>query len=133
MKPTIDFERFAQFKYGIISLVGSDGFPWSYPTNFQLTPSREILLTKPTHSVPLIGKRVGVLFNHIAAIPTGGYTERRYMLIWGTLSENFGKLRLHPDSMSEWDEKILPFPELCARAAPQGQKYLQNLQHQVEL
>lgn len=132
MKPGIDFQRLSQFKYGIISLVEPDGYPLSLPTSFQLTSRNEILLTKPNGNVSLVGRRVGVLFNHIAAIPTGGYTERRYMLIWGRLSEESGGLKLDPESMSEWDEKVVPFPELCAKAAPQGQKYLESLKHQVE-
>lgn len=130
--PQIDSSRLAQFKYAIISIVGEDGYPYSVPTEFHITPRKQILLKKPEHSAVVSGSRVGVLFNHITAIPTGGYTNRRYMLIWGSLGENDGMLELHPEDMSEWDEKVLPFPELCARAAPQGQKYLAGLRPQVE-
>src|SRR6266571_4211600 len=73
----------------------------------------------------------GFLFNHISAIPTGGYTDRRYMLVSGRLSDQKGKLKLDPESITEWDEKILPFGELCAKAAPQGQRYLQTIR-QIE-
>src|SRR5215472_5840252 len=120
---SIDFDRLAKFNYAIINAIGEDGFPFSLPTNFELTPQKEILLKKPGTSMGLFGKGVGVLFNHISAIPTGGYADRRYMLIWGRLKEQKGMLKLVPESMSEWDEKILAFGELCARSAPQGQKY----------
>ena len=127
----IDFERLAEFKYAIINAVGEDGFPFSLPTDFELTPQKEILLKKPRTSFPLLGNHVGVLFNHISAIPTGGYTDRRYILVWGKLKEQKGMLKLEPQTMTEWDERILPFGELCAKAAPQGQRYLQTVR-QIE-
>jgi len=123
----IDFKRLAEFKYAIISAIGEDGFPFSLPTDFEVTSQKEILLKKPTTNLPILGRNVGVLFNHISAIPTGGYTDRRYMLLWGRLRDQKGKLKLEPEAMTEWDEKILPFGELCAKAAPQGQKYLQTV------
>ena len=123
----IDLKRLAEFKYAIISAIGEDGFPFSLPTDFEVTSQKEILLKKPTTNLPILGRNVGVLFNHISAIPTGGYTDRRYMLLWGRLRDQKGKLKLEPEAMTEWDEKILPFGELCAKAAPQGQKYLQTV------
>jgi len=131
LNPPIDFARLGQFKYAIINLIGEDGFPFSVPTDFEVTHQKEILLKKPATSLSLREGAVGVLFNHISAIPTGGYTDRRYMLIWGKLKDQDGLLKLEPEALSEWDEKILPFGELCAKAAPQGQKYLQSLR-QIE-
>ena len=128
----VDFTRLAQFKYAIINVLGNDGYPYSVPTEFQIDKSQRILLKRPVSPISIVGKRAGVLFNHITAIPTGGYTDRRYMLIWGSLVENDGMLELRPKAMSEWDEKILPFPELCAKAVPQGQRYLEGLHSQVE-
>ena len=130
--PKLDVARLSQFKYAIINLVEDDGFPLSLPTDFELTPRKEILLKKPATHYSLNGRHVGVLFNHITAIPTGGYMDRRYVLVWGKLAEQNGRLRLDPESVSEWDEKILPFDQLCSRAAPQAQKYLETLQHQIE-
>lgn len=128
----IDFERLSRFRYAIINLVGQDGYPWSIATDFQVTPKNEILLKKPATHPALVGKKVSVLFNHITPIPSGGYTDRRYMLIWGKLTEQRGRLKLVPQTLSEWDEKILPFDQLCAQAAPQGKKYLEGLKRQIE-
>ena len=129
--PNIDYERLAKFHNAIITTIEKDGFPYSVPTNFELTQERKILLEKPNTAQKLDGKKANALFNHITGIPTGGYTERRYMLVWGTLHEENGKLRLEPERLSEWDEKILPFPEYCAKVAPQGAKYLEKLQPSV--
>jgi len=125
---TIDYDRLAKFHSAIITTIGEDGFPYSIPTRFQLTNDQKIMLEKPQTSTKLEGKKVNALFNHITGIPTGGYTDRRYMLVWGTLHDEHGKLRLEPEKLSEWDEKILPFPDYCAKVAPQGAKYLERLQ-----
>ena len=128
----IDFNRLATFRYAIVTTVSTEGYPWSIPTEFEVTAKHEILLQKPIWSNAFTGKQVGVLFNHISAIPTGGYTDRRYMLVWGHLTESGGKLKLTPEKISEWDEKILPFDQLCAKSGPQGQKYLEKHSRQIE-
>ena len=130
--PSIDYHRLANFRNAILTTILDDGYPFSITTNYQLTPDKKILLDKPKLPTKLDGKRVNVLFNHITGIPTGGYTDRRYMLLWGTIHEDHGRLRLEPEKLSEWDEKILSFPEYCAKVAPQGAKYLQKLQPSVE-
>ena len=130
--PRIDYQRLANYRYAILTTIDDTGYPFSITTNYQLTPDRKILLDKPKLPTMLDGKKVNVLFNHITGIPTGGYTYRRYMLIWGTTHEDHGKLRLEPEKLSEWDEKILSFPEYCAKVAPQGAKYLEKLQPSVE-
>jgi 1,4-dihydroxy-2-naphthoate octaprenyltransferase len=128
----IDLDRLTAFKYGIISWIDKDGFPFSVATDFLLSENGEILLKKPSLPSSLTGVPVGVLFSHITGIPTGGYTDRRYMLVWGKVSEDKGFLQLHPEEVSEWDEKILPFDKLCAKAVPQGKRYLENLQPSIE-
>jgi 1,4-dihydroxy-2-naphthoate polyprenyltransferase len=128
----VDRDRLGLFRYGIITWIDGDGFPFSVATDFLLSENGEILLKKPNTPVPMTSGPVGVLFNHITGIPTGGYTDRRYMLVWGKLSEEKGFLKLHPEEVSEWDEKILPFDKLCAAAAPQGKKYLESLQPSID-
>ena len=130
--PEINYERLGKFRDAILTLVGDDGFPVSISTGFNLTTENKILLDPPVYPKDLSGRKVNVLFNHITGIPTGGYTDRRYMLFWGSVRDDNGKLRLEPEKLSEWDEKILPFPEYCAKVAPQGARYLERLQPSVE-
>ena len=128
----VDPDRLSRFRYGVITWIDKDGFPFSVATDFLLSENGEILLRKPSILPPVTDRRVGVLFNHITGIPTGGYTERRYMLVWGSVSEDKGFLKLHPEEISEWDEKILPFDKLCAEAVPQGKKYLESIQPSID-
>ena len=128
----IDLDRLSAFRYGILTWVDKEGFPFSVATDFVLSENGEVLLKKPSVPVLLPRDRVAVLFNHITGIPTGGYTDRRYMLVWGKVVEDKGFLKLYPEELSEWDEKILPFDRLCAEAAPQGKKYLASVQPSIE-
>lgn len=128
----VDPDRLSRFRYGIVTWIDDDGFPFSVATDFLLSENGEILLKKPSALPPVSHSRVGVLFNHITGIPSGGYTDRRYMLVWGKISEDKGFLKLHPEEISEWDEKILPFDKLCAAAVPQGKRYLESLQPSIE-
>ena len=131
--PKIDYLRLAEFDYAVITTIGEDGYPYSVSTNFQLTPEKKIVLDKPALPSKIDGKKINVLFNHITGIPTGGYTERRYMLVWGTAKEDHGKLWFEPEKLSEWDEQILSFPNYCAKSAPQGAKYIEQLQVSVSV
>ncbi|TMH95937.1 hypothetical protein E6H37_04395 [Candidatus Bathyarchaeota archaeon] len=128
----IDPDRLALFRYSIVTWIDKDGFPFSVATDFILSENGEILLKKPSVPATMTGGRVGVLFNHITGIPTGGYTDRRYMLVWGTVSEDKGFLKLRPEEVSEWDEKILPFDKLCAAAVPQGKRYIESIQPSID-
>src|SRR3989475_12930169 len=125
-------DKLALFIYSIIHLIYKEGLPLSYSTDIILSENGEILLKKPSVPATMTGRRVGVLFNHITGIPTGGYTDRRYMLVWGTVSEDKGFLKLRPEEVSEWDEKILPFDKLCAAAVPQGKRYLESIQPSID-
>ncbi len=128
---SLDYHRLGNFRYAIITLVGDDGFPFSVSTDFKIMPDKKIVLQKPAQPSKLDGKRVNVLFNHIASLSGGGYCDRRYMLVWGTTHEHHGTLTFEPEKVSEWDEKILPFDQYCAKTAPQGAKYLGKLQASV--
>lgn len=128
----IDLDRLTSFRYGVVTWIDKEGFPFSVASDFVLSENGEILLKKPNVPVLLPRDKVAVLFNHITGIPGVGYGDRRYMLVWGKVVEDKGFLKLYPEELSEWDEKIVPFDKLCAAAAPQGQKYLASLQPSIE-
>ncbi len=128
----LDKEKLARFRNGIVSHIADDGFPYSIPAKFKVSRDGDVLLEKPKSIPEIARKKVGVLFNHITAIPTGGYNDRRYVLASGSLDEHDGMWKLNVEKISEWDEKVLPFDQLCMRAVPQGTKYLKMFQAPVE-
>src|SRR2546427_11516492 len=79
----VDPDRLSRFRYGVVTWIGDDGFPFSVATDFLLSASGEILLTTPRTSSPPAGRSVGVLLSPTTGLPTASYTARRYMLLWG--------------------------------------------------
>src|SRR5438874_13354553 len=84
----VDPDRLSRFRYGVVTWIDKDGFPFSVATDLLLSESGEILLKKRSAPAIMPVGRVGVLFNHITGIPTGGYTDRRYMLVSRRVSED---------------------------------------------
>src|SRR5207253_8702534 len=70
----VDPDRLSLFRYGVVTWIDEDGFPFSVATDFLLSENGEILLRKPSAYPTMMGAgaSVGVLFNHITGIPTGG-------------------------------------------------------------
>src|SRR3989442_14345169 len=86
----VDPDRLSRFRYGIVTWIDKDGFPFSVATDFLLSENGEILLKRP--SVPEImtaGRGRGV-FNPLTGIPTGDYTDRRYVLGGGSVMYHKG-------------------------------------------
>src|SRR5438132_12570658 len=104
----VDPDRLSRFRYGVVTWIDKDGFPFSVATDFLLSENGEILLKRPSVPAIITGGRVGVLFNHITWIPTGGYTDRRYILVWGRVSEDKVFLKLHAEELSVSAQHVLP-------------------------
>src|SRR2546425_8504824 len=92
----VDPDRLSRFRYGVVTWIGEDGFPFSVATDFLLSENGEILLKKPSTSPPMTDRRVGVLFNHITGIPTGGYTGRRVIVCLGKVKRHQRIPKIHP-------------------------------------
>src|SRR6266568_4892069 len=66
----VDPDRLSRFRYGVVTWIDKDGFPFSVATDFVLSENGEILLKKRSAPQTMMGARVVVLFNHITRIPT---------------------------------------------------------------
>src|SRR2546426_1343601 len=104
----VDPDRLSRFRYGVVTWIGEDGFPFSVATDFLLSENGEILLKKPSTSPPMTDRRVGVLFNHITGIPTGGFTEPPHTLLLGKISHDQRFPKLHPQANSDGGEENPP-------------------------
>ena len=71
-----------------------------------------------------------VVTEHAARLRGAGHDQ--VVITFAHFSEDKGFLKLHPEEVSEWDEKVLPFDKLCAAAVPQGKKYLESLQPSID-
>src|SRR5437764_5477467 len=77
----VDPDRLSRFRYGIVTWIDKDGFPFSVATDFLLSENGEILLKRRSVPAVMTGGRVGVLFNHLTGVPTGGCTDRLLILV----------------------------------------------------
>src|SRR3989442_4773891 len=60
----VDPDRLSRFRYGVVTWIDKDGFPFSVATDFLLSENGEILLKKPSASPTIMSTPVGVPFYH---------------------------------------------------------------------
>ncbi|MFQ5950883.1 MAG: 1,4-dihydroxy-2-naphthoate octaprenyltransferase [Candidatus Geothermarchaeales archaeon] len=75
----------------------------------------------------LAGRKANVIFSHITPLPGGGYTERRYIVLWGEVAEEGEGLLFSPMRYYRWDEREVPFPQYCEISVPQARRYMKRL------
>jgi 1,4-dihydroxy-2-naphthoate octaprenyltransferase len=119
--------RARTYPHGVISWVGSDGYPVTIAAPHADDPDGELALGPlPAKSLPPKGTEVGVIFSHIRPQPGFGYDERRYVDVWGPAQSKGGLLRVRPTRATGWDEAETPFFEYAERNVGRGRDYLEQ-------
>ena len=120
--------RSRTYPHGVISWVGTDGYPVTVAAAHADDPTGEIVLGPlPAKSLPPKGTEVGVIFSHIRPVPGFGYDERRYVNMWGLALSKGGVLRITPTRATGWDEAETPFFEYAERNVRRGRDYLEQV------
>lgn len=101
----------------------SDGYPIGFRIDAEI--NEDSIKLKGLEKIP--SKRATIFFNHITALPSGGYTDRRYVYLKGEIKEKENKIFFEVDEHSFWDEKIIPFPMYCEANVKQAKLYLEKL------
>jgi 1,4-dihydroxy-2-naphthoate octaprenyltransferase len=117
-------DELEQFNESIVSYLDDDGYPISYPSGFRVEGDTILVERRGKLSQ---GTPVTLTFNHITPLPTGGYTDRRYVVVRGQVVGLDGWVKVSPREFYGWDEKKTPFPEYCEIKAPQAQRYASEL------
>jgi 1,4-dihydroxy-2-naphthoate octaprenyltransferase len=119
-------ERFEQFA---LSFIDEDGYPASIPVTVALIDG-QIRLKVPRGFDPerLQGKIANLVANHITPLPSGGYTDRRYIVFRGrVIHAEGGELQLETFREYSWDEHKTPFPEYVEITTNSARAYLESL------
>ncbi len=118
-----DLRRLDEYPYVVVSWV-DDGFPTSVATSLEADPDAGVARLAAPAGMPIPDDReVSVVGSHIH--PTrGGYDERRYLQLWGRVSEG---VQFAPTRAWGWDEAEMPFFEYSERSVPQSRRYLTAL------
>ena len=123
--------KVGEFEDAVLSFVDEDGYPFSMPVEFSVAASGKIHLTRPKAlEQSLAGRKANVIFSHITPLPEGGYTERRYIVLWGEVAEEGEGLLFSPVRYYRWDEREIPFPQYCEISVPQTHRYMKRLREE---
>ncbi len=120
-------EKAAAYSDAALTFVDGDGFPFSIPVSVEVDSTNQTVKIQKTSLPSLQNREVSVIFNHITPLPVGGYTDRRYIVLWGRVVESNGTLLLKPTKGYTWDEKEVPFFQYSEVAVPQARSYLDQL------
>lgn len=111
-----------------LSFVDDDGYPFSIPVKVEIDQEDGIVkIAKPRALPTLESREVSLTFNHITPLPVGGYTDRRYIVLWGKLADAEGCYRLKPTKGYVWDEKEVPFFQYSEMKVKRARRYLNEL------
>ncbi|MDW8083820.1 MAG: 1,4-dihydroxy-2-naphthoate octaprenyltransferase [Candidatus Caldarchaeum sp.] len=117
-----------EFSDVVVSYLDDDGYPMSYSTTARKHEGK-LILEKPPYLK--VKPRVTVLLNHITPLPTGGYTDRRYVMMRGRAEVERRTVLFTPEKTYGWDEKTKPFFQYCEERVPQARRYLTVLSESV--
>ncbi|MDQ4143784.1 MAG: prenyltransferase [Actinomycetota bacterium] len=122
-------EDIADYSHAVLAYVDADGYPVNVATEFVAdAASGRIRLARPAvPSEPAVGTEVNVTFSHIRPREGVGYDQRRYVSIWGTVTDVDGSMEVQPKRSHGWDEERMSFFELCERSVPAAHVYMRKL------
>jgi len=122
------FQSAAEFTDAAITFIDDDGYPFSMPISSEVNAEKGLVKFVKNPNLPsLAGREVGIIFNHVTPLPGGGYTDRRYIVFWGTLCEEGADYVLEPVKGFTWNEKDVPFFQYSEMSVPQARRYLDRL------
>lgn len=123
------FEKASAFSDAALTFQDENGYPFSIPVSFEVDAKEKLVRILRLKSIPsLAGRSVEIIFNHVTPLPTGGYTDRRYIVFWGQLQGEGENYVLKPTKGFVWDEKEVPFFQYSEIKVPQARRYLHDLQ-----
>ncbi|MEM0440448.1 MAG: 1,4-dihydroxy-2-naphthoate octaprenyltransferase [Candidatus Caldarchaeum sp.] len=121
MTTEISLEEYSDI---VVSYLDDDGYPVSYSTTARMEDGK-LVVEKPAGLNPK--KQMTVVLNHITPLPTGGYTDRRYVTMIGEAEIRDDTVVFKPAKTYGWNEKTKPFFQYCEENVPQAKQYLSNL------
>ncbi len=123
------FEKASTFSDAALTFEDEGGYPFSIPVSFKVDAKEKLVRIPKLKSMPpLAGRNVGIIFNYVNPLPTGGYTDRRYIVFWGQLQDEAETYVLNPTKGFVWDEKEVPFFQYSEMRVTRARKYLHDLE-----
>lgn len=121
-------EKASKYSDAALTFIDGDGYPYSIPVKcgFDLQ-SETVTFRKPRCLDAIAPREAELIFNYITPLPLGGYTDRRYVVLWGRVEPDGEKVRFRPTKGFTWDEKEVPFFQYSEMKVSKARKYLDEL------
>jgi 1,4-dihydroxy-2-naphthoate polyprenyltransferase len=117
------------FDHAVVVFLDDEGYPLSAATDYRVDTSRGVI-TLDQIGGDVLGepddREANVIVSHIRPLEIG-YDERRYVQMWGRLSQVGEGLEFAPDRYQAWDERKVPFFQYSEVTVPQAHRYLGEL------
>ena len=111
-----------------LSFIDEDGYPFSIPVKVEIDQENGSVNITKLGALPNIdGREISLIFNHITPLPMGGYTERRYIVLWGKPAAVADGYRLKPAKNYVWNEKEVPFFQYSEMKVTRARRYMNQL------
>jgi 1,4-dihydroxy-2-naphthoate octaprenyltransferase len=121
-------EKAAKYSDAALTFIDDDGYPYSIPVKCEFDfQSGLVTFRKPKSLVATMPREVELIFSYITPLPVGGYTDRRYVVLWGGLQDRGTGLTFQPSKGFTWDEKEVPFFQYSEMKVSRARKYLEDL------
>jgi len=121
-------EKASKYSDAALTFIDNDGYPYSFPVQCEFDFQKGTVTFAKPKGLDDVGKgEVELIFNHITPLPVGGYTDRRYIVLWGRVEPDGEKLQLRPAKVFTWDEKEVPFFQYSEMKVSKGRSYLDEL------
>jgi 1,4-dihydroxy-2-naphthoate octaprenyltransferase len=121
-------EKASKYSDAALTFIDDDGYPYSIPIKCEFDLKTEtVTFQKPKSLVTVAPREAELIFNYITPLPVGGYTDRRYVVLWGRLDPNGEKVTFLPTKGFTWDEKEVPFFQYSEMKVSKAREYLDEL------
>lgn len=128
----IDIERAKKIEEkAVVTALDEGGYPFSVTTDSQLGEEGTLVFRQPEGVARRLRGEASVLKSHITPLQSGGYTDRRYVLLQGKVRAEGGELTFAAEKSWSWDEKNVPFPQYAEVSVPQARRYMAQLASKV--
>lgn len=121
------FDKLATYPHVVVSWIDDDGYPTQTAAAFE-ADAEALAVRIGRTGLPLpTDRQVNVTVSHIRPQKGTGYDQRRYICLWGDLTESQDGFELRPERAWGWDEHETPFFEYVERSNPVAMEYMSKL------
>jgi len=127
-----DLDRLAEYRRAVLSWVEDDGYPMNVDVGIEVKLDEgTVRFSEPAgfHIQP--GTTVAITGSYVRPLPLGGFTQRRYVTIWGSAAARpRGRFAVAPVRSWSRDEGDRPMVVEYERSLPKARRYYAELEEQ---